>query len=449
MTGKELVLATYHHKNTDTLPWVPFAGVHAGKLKGYNAKEICSDGEKLLESILEVNKIYHPDGQPVMFDLQLEAEVLGCDLVWSETGPPTVASHPLENEKSIPTESDVTAKGRFPMVLDVTKRFVEAVEGNTAVFGLLCGPFTLASHLRGTNIFMDMFDDEDYVHKLLDFTTKVAEKVAEAYSKAGVDIIASVDPLVSQISPDHFTQFLSAPYTRLFDSIQNLGNLSSFFVCGDATKNIEVMCKTGPDGISIDENINMVSAKAITDRYNVTIGGNIPLTTVMLFGNQQDNMKTVVELIDSVDSHNLVISPGCDMPYDCPIESSIAIEQAVHQTDSTRELIKNYESATFDIEIDLPEYDSLQRPLVEVFTIDSETCAACTYMFQSAVDAKKKYGEGIDIVEYKITKKENIARIQKMGVKQLPSIYVNGELAFESIIPSRDELNRVIEKVMA
>lgn len=448
MNGKERVRAAYQHQSTDKLPWVPFAGVHAGKLKGYQAGDICTDGDKLLESILEVRKIYRPDGQPIMFDLQLEAEVLGCNLVWSQTGPPTVASHPLEDDKKIPDAVSVVDKGRFPMVFDVARRFVQEAGDTTASFGLLCGPFTLASHLRGTNVFMDMFDDEAYVDSLLEFCTNVAIEVADAYGEAGVDVVAAVDPLVSQISPDHFTRFLHGPYTRFFSHLRSRGMLSSFFVCGDATKNIEVMCKTGPDGISIDENINMVSAKKITDSYNVTIGGNIPLTTVMLFGTQQDNMKAVVDLIDSVDSHNFVVSPGCDMPFDCPIENAIAIEQAVHETEATRELVKNYESATFDMEVEIPDYEALERPLVEVFTIDSDTCAACTYMFQSAMDAKRKFGDGIDIVEYKITKKENIARIMKMGVKQLPSIYINGKLAYESIIPSRQALNASLEEAM-
>ena len=34
----------------------------------------------------------------------------------------------------------------------------------------------------------------------------------------------------------------------------------------------------------------MAEGKEITDRYNVALGGNIPLTTTMLFGNQMDNM---------------------------------------------------------------------------------------------------------------------------------------------------------------
>jgi len=165
----------------------------------------------------------------------------------------------------------------------------------------------------------------------------------------------------------------------------------------------------------------------------------------MLFGNQQDNMKTTLDIIDSVGHHNFIVSPGCDMPYDVPPENTVGCEQAVHQPEQTRALVANYTRSSLDIDVDLPDYGSLERPLVEVFTIDSDTCAACTYMYQSAMDAKRRYGDGIDVVEYKATSVENIARMQKVGVTQLPSIYINGELAFSSIIPSRDELNRAID----
>ena len=48
-------------------------------------------------------------------------------------------------------------------------------------------------------------------------------------------------------------------------------------------------------------------------------------------------MKGVIELIDSVEDHtNLIIAPGCDMPYDTPIENTIACAQAVKNPDSNR-----------------------------------------------------------------------------------------------------------------
>ncbi len=452
MTPKELLFATLDHKTTPRAPWVPFAGVHAGLLTGVDAEKFLSDEDSMVNALLEVNKLYKPDGQPVMFDLQIEAEILGCELRWAKDCPPSVSSHPLAETMTVPCECTLPTEqsGRLPMVLSGMRRLKKEVGDTTALYGIICGPFTLASHLRGNDIFMDMFDDDEYVIELLDFCKKAALKVADMYIDAGMDIIAVVDPLVSQISSDHFEEFLTKPYTEMFDYLRNEKKVySSFFVCGNATRNIDVMCQTNPDSISVDENVDIMAAKEICDRYNIVIGGNIPLTSVMLHGSQQDNMKYVVDMLAKLSEYkNFIVAPGCDMPYDVPVENTIGAAQAVLDTEMVSEMVKNYVAGDLDVDVELPDYSSLTKPLVEVLTLDSATCAACTYMMGAADIAKESYGDKIDVVEHKFIYKENIVRCKKMGVSNLPSIYINGELQFSSIIPSKEELETAINKYL-
>lgn len=450
MNGKDRILKTLKHEKVDRVAWVPFAGVHAGSLIGKNATEVLTDAQALYDGLMQVHKLYQPDGMPVVFDLQVEAEILGCELHWAEFGPPSVKSHPLKDTKKMLCDcrQPAAGKGRLPMILDVMKKVKAEVGDTTALYGLICGPFTLASHLRGNELFMDMVLEEEYVQNLMAFTTTTALKMIDLYADAGMDVIAVVDPLVSQISPDHFTHMCHTAFSTVFDYIRAKGLASSFFVCGNATRQMEVMCKSGPDSISIDENVNMVTAKAITDRYNIAIGGNIPLTTLMLHGTQQENMKYTVNLLDNLTHDNLIVAPGCDMPYHVPAENVIGVAQAVRETDAVRAMVKNYEAPKENIQVDIPDYKNLKKPLVEVFTLDSATCAACTYMMDAMNVAGKRYSEQIDLVEYKFTEKKNIARCVKMGVTNLPCVYINGELKWSSIIPSRDELFSVIDSTL-
>ncbi len=453
LSGKELLFATLRHQATPSVPWVPFAGVHSGKLRGYSATDVLKDEKKLVDSLLAVNQIYDPDGQPVVFDLQIEAEILGCDLVWVSGGPPMVASHPLEKDMSIPTRLPEARDGRLPMILSAMREMKRQVGDRTALYGLITGPMTLASHLRGTEIFMDMYDYPDFHNALLAYCKNVSLRMAALFQEAGMDVIAVVDPVVSQVSPRHFKQYLLEPFREIFTSIRQAGAFSSFFVCGDATKNIDIMCQTEPDSISVDENIDLPKAKAITDRYNITIGGNIPLTTRMLLGSQQDNMKFVIDLLDQLADPdrglapgNFILAPGCDMPYDVPTENVVGVLQAIRDPHTTRHMLVHYESHTFDIPVELPDYENLSQPLVEVFTLDSDTCAACGYMLNAAQRAVSEMGGQAVLTEYKFTKAENVARVMKMGVKNLPSLYINGELKYSSIIPSNRELLEEIKK---
>lgn len=445
MNGKELITRAFRNESLERVPWVPYTGVQIANLKGYTAQEILQDGDKLLECLLESNRQYSPDGQPVVFDLQVEAEVLGCSLLWAENSPPTVSSHPLSETSEIPTVLPSKEDGRIGLILDVMRRFGSQVGETTALYGLVCGPFTLASHLRGTNIFMDMYDDPEYVDRLLAYTTDIACRMADYYIEAGMDVIGAVDPLVSQISPDSFQRFLSGPYSNFFTHVRDQKVFSSFFVCGDATKNLEVMSQSGPDCLSIDENIDLVKAKEITDRYDIVISGNLQLTVVMLLGNQKDNQKAAIEKIDLIGNRNFILAPGCDIPFDVPPANVVGIGQAVQDVESTRRFLSSYVKEESSIEVDLPDYQNLDHILVEVLTIDSATCAACGYMKAAADEAAGLYeGRKVVVVERKITEPENIVRLGKMGVSNLPAMAINGDVRFVSLIPNRQELLEAI-----
>ena len=136
------------------------------------------------------------------------------------------------------------------------------------------------------------------------------------------------------------------------------------------------------------------------------------------------------------------------MPFNVPFENTIGCMQAVMQTDQIREMVKDYVTVDDTIDVELPDYDHLDKPLVEAFTLDPATCAACTYMVAAADEAKETFKDAIDYKVYKYTIKEDIARTKKMGVPNLPSLYINGKLKFKSIIPSREELEAAIREVM-
>ena len=123
LLGRELVLAAYRREAVPRVPWVPFTGVHAAALAGYGATEALLDLEKLVRSALVAYDLYKPDGQPVCFDLQVEAEILGCQLRWADDAPPSVSSHPLA-ERGYDALGDmrvpVAGDGRLPVILAAT-----------------------------------------------------------------------------------------------------------------------------------------------------------------------------------------------------------------------------------------------------------------------------------------------------------------------------------------
>jgi len=164
--------------------------------------------------------------------------------------------------------------GRIPVAVEATK-VLRKKYPDVALYGLITGPFTLALHLLGTDIFTKLFEAPDEVVEVMEFCTKVGNKMAEYFMEAGCDIIAVVDPMTSQIDPMTFETFVTPYVTEINELIRKTGKLSSFFVCGHAQQNIEAMCNCKPDNVSIDENIPIDFVKEIALKKKISFGGNM------------------------------------------------------------------------------------------------------------------------------------------------------------------------------
>lgn len=438
MNSKQLVLDAMQCKKVERIPWVPFVGCHAASLIDVDCESYFKSEDHIVNGVLKAIELYNPDGIPTMFDLQLEAEAMGCRLTYANDNPPAVSSHVLEDgaelsDLKIPTEND----GRLPIALAATRRIVEAAGKDIAVYGLITGPFTLALHLKGTDIFYDMLDEPEEVEELMKFTQKVATAMAKMYIDAGVDIVALVDPMTSQISPDAFEEFVTPYVTPVFDYIHERGKLGSMFVCGNAKRNIEAMCKIHADNVSVDENIPLDYVVDICHKNHVSVGGNIKLTLTMLFGTPYDNLRDATDCMQIGGHEGFILAPGCDMPYATPIENVKAVTKTVH---GDIEDIFDGGNVMEGVTYDLPDYAKEEKVIIDCITLDSESCAACQYNMEAVRVAAEPIKDKVIIIEHKIKEKEGVACMMKLGAKQVPTICVDGEVKYESILPDTQEL---------
>lgn len=445
--SKQILFDALKGKKTERVPWVPFVGCHGGALIGKKADEYLKSGDLMVQGTKEAIKQYKPDGIPVAFDLQIEAEAMGCQLQWSKDNPPAVVDHVLSNGKAlsdlkIPDENS----GRVPEILKAIRRLKKETN-DVALYGLVTGPFTLALHLKGTDIFMDMFDNPESVKELVHFSNEIAKKMARMYIEAGCDVIAMVDPMTSQISPNAFREFVTPAATDFFDEIRSLNALSSFFVCGHAQKNIEAMCETRPDNVSIDENIPLDYVKKVCQKFGISFGGNLQLTVVLLMGSEDDAKRNAIECIDVGGDTGYILAPGCDLPYAVPPKNLKAISELVfdpYKLDVARELQEK--SGEVETKINLTDYGQAEKVIIDVITLDSEGCAPCQYMVEAVKAVAPQFSDLLIWREHKIKEKESVEFMMGLMVKNIPTICIDGKIEFVSTIPSRDELIKAIQE---
>ncbi|MFW5992166.1 MAG: uroporphyrinogen decarboxylase family protein [Halanaerobiaceae bacterium] len=445
MKPKDILFQALEREKSERTPWVPFVGSHAAKLLDFSAEKYLKDEQLIIDGVSRAIELYQPDGIPVMFDLQIEAEALGCDFKWADDNPPTVTGHPLQGELELEDLSLPTAEdARYPIVLKAMEELNDKYGEEIALYGLITGPFTLALHLLGSEIFMSMYDDPEYVHRLLDFCKEVGQKTASMYIEAGMDVIAVVDPMVSQISPTAFNNFVAGPVREIFELIEEKRAYSSLFVCGNAQPNIEEMCKCQPDNISIDENIPLDYVRDKCQEYDVSFGGNMELTTVLLMGSENKCKRHALECMEIGGEEGYILAPGCDIPYDVAPENLMAVTEVVHNKEAY-DLMEMEIDDEEEVDIELPDYDNLDKVLIEIFTLDSKACAPCQYMVNSVYEAiSDNLKQKVELREYKIKEKEAVSRMKKLGVQSIPSVLIDGEVKYDSVTPSKEELKEEI-----
>ncbi len=446
MEGLELIKKAFALEAVERVPWVPFVGVHGGYLTGVDAQTYLKSPEEIVKGVSKAVEAYQPDGIPVVFDLQIEAEVLGCQLKWSESGPPAVVSHPLAGEKKLADlEIPAATDGRIAVAVEATKQLREKYPG-IALYGLITGPFTLALHLMGTDIFMKLFEAPEEVNSVMEFCTQVGLKMAEYFMDAGCDIIAVVDPMTSQIDPMTFESFVTPYVTRIFEFIREKKHLSSFFVCGHAQQNIEAMCDCKPDNVSIDENIPLDYVRDIALGKGISFGGNMKLTVVLLMGNVEDCQEHALECLEMGGNKGFILAPGCDLPHETPPENLKAVTELVHdpyQQDVVRALEKK--ETTREI-FNMKDYGQSEKVIVDIITLDSESCAPCQYMVEAVRRVAPHFEGVVEWREHAIKKMDAVTFMSSLMVKNIPTICIDGKIAFVSQIPPEKELVAAIQK---
>ena len=98
--AKQMLIDALRGGKTVRAPWLPYAGVNCAYLINEKASDYLRDPELLAKGIVQAAERYKADGIPLLFDLSVEAEALGCELNWWADNVPSVVTHPWSNMKT-------------------------------------------------------------------------------------------------------------------------------------------------------------------------------------------------------------------------------------------------------------------------------------------------------------------------------------------------------------
>jgi uroporphyrinogen decarboxylase len=138
-------------------------------------------------------------------------------------------------------------------------------------------------------------------------------------------MIMVLEPTAVIFGPEQFRHNLTSLYREMvgiFDDIEII-----LHVCGDSTHLLKVMADTGIAGLSLDSMVDLKKAAEIVGPQVMLMGNLNPVE--MLTANPNEVYIQTMEILENTKNHPpFVLSTGCDLPQDVPLENIDAFIKA-------------------------------------------------------------------------------------------------------------------------
>jgi len=328
MKSKQRVTATLNFNKPDKVPIALYEVLVAAKMVNRKFKEVFLDGKLLAKSRLLAYEEFGQDIIDIETGIATGAEACGCLVEYPDDAIPWIKTPVLNSLEDLPELKlpDPYKSRNMLANLEAINIVTEKVGNEVFVIGEADqGPFSLAGELRGiANFYMDLafVENEEKIHKLLEYTTEVVISYARAISKSGADAIcigeAPAGP--SLISPEQYKVFAQPYEKKVIEALHSEGILVANHICGCIDKILDPYIDTGADMIEIDERTNLKLAKD-KSRNRTTILGAVAPTT-LTFGTKKKIEAEVKENMEiCMPDYGYILSPGCVIGANTPINN--------------------------------------------------------------------------------------------------------------------------------
>jgi len=161
-------------------------------------------------------------------------------------------------------------------------------------------------------------------------------------------------------------------------------------------------------------------------------------------GSPEDAQQDALECMDLGGNKGFILAPGCDLPMDTPVDNIKAVTELVHNT-YKQDVLQTLEKKQLDIELlNMSDYGQGEKVIIDIITLDSFSCAPCQYMVEAVKQIIPQFEGQVEWREHSIKNKEGLVFMASLGVKNIPTICIDGSIAFISQIPTAQKLAETI-----
>lgn len=348
MTSLERIRRAGRLQTSEVVPVAPYMGNHGARVAGVPIDQYCQSGRLMAEAQFRAWEIYQQDAVVPQSDNYYIAEGFGVRVEHHADSTPTLkqpAVTELDDIHRLRVPNPQT-DGRMPVYLEAIHRLSAQLGGEVAVRAPGTGPFSLASHLLGTERFLLELAQsrcqpggpaELALRRLMELATEALTAFAKACLEAGADIVQAGDSLASidMISPAMYRQWAFPYEQKFFAEIHPIAekrqDLTLLHICGNMTPVLELMADTGAHILELDSKVDLGVAKARVGR-RVCLMGNLSPVEILWQGTPAQ-VETVAEqaIAAAAEGGGFILGSGCEVPAAAPRENIHAMIRAARR----------------------------------------------------------------------------------------------------------------------
>ena len=309
----------------------PLLGAPGTKLTNTTLKQNLTDADIQFQSLNALYKRFKPDIMLPFMDLTVEAEALGLKIDFPENDNPSIREHPVKNEADFNAIKNGWhgLSGRMSVFIDIIKKMKSEFPQHIKTYGYVIGPMTLVGELmKVSEAAMATIENPDLVAKIADFAVDVISEYANALFNVGADAIVVLEPTAVILSPQSYEVNSVQPFKKILRNVNKQPLI--LHICGNTKHLVKGMCETGAIGLSLDAPMNFPElAKEIP--HDIYLIGNLDPVNIFLNGTPEDVEKETIQFIKQMTGvDNFILSTGCDLPIETPLENIDAFMKIGH-----------------------------------------------------------------------------------------------------------------------
>ena len=323
MTGLERTTDFINHKKTDRPPLHPILMLWAAKYSCIPYSEFVLNAPSKAKAMIKAADDFGLDWCTVMSDPYCEAEGFGLPVTYPFDDLPKHTDYLIKDMNDInrlkplnPYENRRTLN----RIKEVEELYKYAGD-RYFIVGWAEGSLAEYADLRGlAEMCLDFYDYEKEMNTALDIILETSIEEAKAEIKAGAHCIGIGDAVCSQIGPKFYREFGFEREKILIDAIHSEGAYAKLHICGDTTKILPDMIKTGADIIDVDHLVSDMSTFVPLLGDTQVLCGNSDPVEIVYRGNEEEMKKSM--LLCHRQTQGLgITSAGCEIPPNTSLET--------------------------------------------------------------------------------------------------------------------------------